>query len=114
MIRKLTGCLFILAFCDNAFAATGFLQGERGSGLNKICYYDGVSGAFTKTIGSTQICPLSADDGRNAGSSSSSNIGMLSGEETNGFNKTCYYSSVRGTFTKTIGSTQICPLNTKQ
>jgi len=36
-----------------------FLSGERVSGMNKICYYDCVSGTRAITIRSTSLCPLS-------------------------------------------------------
>ena len=32
--------------------------GERTSGMNKICYYDCVSGQMAITISSTKLCPL--------------------------------------------------------
>jgi len=36
-----------------------FLQGERISGMNKICYYRCIEGEVAITIGATQLCPLS-------------------------------------------------------
>jgi len=36
-----------------------FLSGERTSGMNKICYYDCVSGTRAITISSVALCPLS-------------------------------------------------------
>ena len=35
-----------------------FLEGERISGLNKICYYDCAGSAAAITIKSYQLCPL--------------------------------------------------------
>ncbi len=127
MIKNSIFFLCILSFSSLSIAGTGFLTGEQTSGLNKICYYEGASGTFSKTIGGVSLCPLSADDGRgpslgtpSIGNSTIqrqrpiSNTGFLSGEITSGLNKTCYYDSVRGTFTKTIGAAQLCPLNAKQ
>tara|TARA_A100000164_G_C21426679_1_gene549141 strand:- start:203 stop:451 length:249 start_codon:yes stop_codon:yes gene_type:complete len=36
-----------------------FLSGEQTSGMNKICFYDCVSGTKSITIGATDLCPLS-------------------------------------------------------
>ena len=110
----------------NVFAGTGFLKTERLSGLNKICFYEGVSGTFTKTISGVALCPLNADDGRgasnnfglgNRNSSSGSSLGgtgFLKTEGTSGMNKTCFYEGVNGTFTKTISAVSLCPLNAQQ
>lgn len=124
--RYLLIVIFVMT-TSTGFAGTGFLKGERTSGLNKICFYEGPSGGFSKTVGSANLCPLSADDGRSPAVGSSgfgsdpyqqqrpiSNTGFLSGERTSGLNKICYYDSPRGTFTKTIGSVQLCPLSAKQ
>lgn len=35
-------------------------------------------------------------------------------ESVSGFNKTCYYSGIRGEFTTTVRSTSICPLTARQ
>ena len=46
----------------NSGAATGggaFLTGQETSGMNRICYYNGVTGSSAMTIGATQLCPLS-------------------------------------------------------
>jgi hypothetical protein len=103
--------LSVISVCS--LAGTGQLTGEQTSGLNKICYYNGVSGSFSKTVSNVSLCPLSADDGKGF-SGTTSNTGFLSGENTSGFNKTCYYNSPRGTFTKTVGSVQLCPQSAKQ
>ena len=122
MVKNLSA-LLLFSFSCASLAGTGFLKGEQTSGLNKICYYEGVSGTFSKTVGAATLCPLSADDGRGSlriGDSSPqrqtpiSNTGFLSGEQTSGLNKICYYDSARGTFTKTVGAAQLCPLNAKQ
>ena len=126
MIRMSVLFLIVLSQFSPTFAATGFLNGEEISGLNKICYYQGASGGFSKTVRAASICPLSADDGRGAsygGSSSNSSAsqrpetsvtGFLSGERTSGLNKICFYDSARGAFTKTVRAAQICPISTKQ
>lgn len=126
-MKRLIASIAILLVSSLSWAGTGFLKGEQTSGLNKICYYEGASGSFTKTIGAVGICPLSADDGRGPAISSPGlgggsiqynqprgNTGFLSGEQTSGLNKICYYDSARGTFTKVVGAAQLCPLNAQQ
>jgi hypothetical protein len=126
-IKGMIAFLFLVT-AGLAHAGTGFLKGEESSGFNKTCYYEGVSGAFTKTVRATQLCPQSADDGRGAtrtsqesrtsgnsnGATSTGTRGQLTGERTSGLNKICYYSSIRGEFTKTIRATQICSLSATQ
>lgn len=110
----------LLASIGSAFAGTGFLKSEETSGLNRICYYDGATGGFAKTISSSSLCPLTADDGRSLSAETSqenksnSTSGFLSGEKTNGLNKTCFYDSARGSFTKNVRPAQICPISANQ
>ena len=39
-------------------AVTCFLEGEKTSGMNKICFYDCLGSAFAITIKATDLCPL--------------------------------------------------------
>ena len=127
MIRRIFAVALLSSFAIFVNAGTGFLNGEETSGLNKICYYDGVNGAFSKTVGVASLCPQSADDGRRFSSSppssrsgappqpsTMSNTGFLSGERSSGLNKTCFYDSPRGAFTKTVGAASLCPQSAKQ
>jgi len=41
-----------------AMATTGFLKGERTSGMNKICIYDVLGSTYTLNVKSTDFCPL--------------------------------------------------------
>jgi len=59
IITKLMMALLIFSAVSNA--ATGFLSGERTSGMNKICYYDVLGSTYTLNIGMTDLCPLSYD-----------------------------------------------------
>lgn len=121
----------LLTFSHMVYAGTGFNTGEQVSGLNKICYYEGASGAFSKTVSAASLCPLSADDGRGLGGGSNygndnstfgessqlyqvRNRGQLSGERSSGLNKICYYDSARGAFTKTVSAASLCPLSATQ
>ncbi len=47
----------LLTMSSLSYAGTGFKTGEQISGFNKICYYDGASGAFSKTVSSISLCP---------------------------------------------------------
>jgi len=85
--------LMFIGFSSESNAETGLLSGDNTSGLNKVCYYNAPSGRFSTTIGSAQLCPLSADNGIGHSYSSTNNSGFLSGQNTSGLNKTCYYNS---------------------
>ena len=64
-MKKLIAALMILAlgyFVLTAYASTCFLSGSRVSGLNRICYYECVSGTAAITISSVELCPLSISD----------------------------------------------------
>lgn len=39
-------------------AETCFYKSDREEGLNRICFYDCVSGTYAMTIKSHQICPV--------------------------------------------------------
>jgi len=58
-LTKVLILLFTLSSIANA--ATGFLTGERTSGMNKICYYDVLGSTYTLNIGAVDLCPLSYD-----------------------------------------------------
>lgn len=59
-MKKIITALLILA-ASTAYA-TGFLSGERTSGMKKICYYDTLSGTVAITISAVELCPLTIDD----------------------------------------------------
>ncbi len=42
-------------------ASICFQSGEQESGMNKICYYDCISGTVAITIGAFELCPLTID-----------------------------------------------------
>ncbi len=42
-----------------AFAGTAFLKYERVSGMTKQCVYDYLGSEYTRTIRSSELCPLS-------------------------------------------------------
>ncbi|MEZ8775918.1 hypothetical protein [Vibrio sp. 10N.247.310.17] len=50
-----------LLFSSIALATTGFLKGERTSGMNKICYYDVLGDTYTLNVSSVELCPLTYD-----------------------------------------------------
>lgn len=37
---------------------TGFLKGEKTTGMTKQCYYDALGSEYTKTYSSVTLCPL--------------------------------------------------------
>lgn len=44
-----------------AYYMTCFLQGEKTSGMNKICFYDCMGSEAAITIGAVELCPLTID-----------------------------------------------------
>ena len=44
---------------EERLAALCLLSGEQVSGMNKICYYDCISGTVAITINWVKLCPLS-------------------------------------------------------
>lgn len=62
-MRNLLVGLFVavmvaLSFAFAGYSETCFSTGEKTSGMNKICYYNCVSGEAAITIKGTQLCPL--------------------------------------------------------
>jgi hypothetical protein len=43
----------------SAYAGTAYLKYERVTGMTKQCVYDYLGNEYTKTIRSTELCPLS-------------------------------------------------------
>ena len=39
-------------------ATTGFLIGEKMSGMNKICFYNVLGSTYTLNVQSCELCPL--------------------------------------------------------
>lgn len=125
MVRVLLAT-FIVLISNSTLAATGFLKGEEVSGLNKICYYNSSRGDFAITQRAASVCRPSADDGGGSNSSNrnvnsgigglrgGSTTGFLEGERVNGLNKTCFYSSASGTFTKNQSAASVCSPSAKK
>ena len=59
MKRIFQTLIVLVSLSIMANAATGFLKGERVSGMNKICYYDVLGSTYTLNIGMVELCPLS-------------------------------------------------------
>ncbi|TDQ56503.1 hypothetical protein EDC45_1908 [Mesocricetibacter intestinalis] len=56
--KILIGLVATLSLISSAYAATGFLKGERTDGMNKICYYDVLGSTYTLNVSSVSLCPL--------------------------------------------------------
>jgi len=56
-VKAVFVALAILAGSGPALAC--FLQGQQTSGMNKICYYQCVSGTKAITVDAVELCPLS-------------------------------------------------------
>lgn len=51
--------LFATLLLTSQLASACFLSGEQTSGMNKICFYDCVSGTKAITVSAVSLCPLS-------------------------------------------------------
>lgn len=63
MKKKLIVVLIIIVFgiIGTAYASTGFLIGQKRSGLYTICYYNCLGSTVAITIKSTKLCPLTIE-----------------------------------------------------
>ena len=98
-----------------------FKTGEETTGLTKQCFYEALGNAYTVTISSIQLCPLSIQipSGgvrNNTGYSTpklrpSGVTAFKIGEQTTGMTKQCFYNALGNVYTKTISSVELCPLS---
>lgn len=51
--------LIVLTASATAFAGTAYLKYERVTGMTKQCVFDYLGNEYTKTIRSSELCPLS-------------------------------------------------------
>ncbi len=58
-MRKLIVIAAAALVSASAFAGTAYLKYERVTGMTKQCVYDYLGNEYTKTIRSTELCPLS-------------------------------------------------------
>ena len=56
-MKKLIALMIVTASVT-AFAGTAFLKYERVTGSTKQCVYDYLGNEYTRTIRSTELCPL--------------------------------------------------------
>ena len=115
-----------LAFCAGTAAGeTCFGNGDSSSGMTKICYYNCIGGRASKTVRSTELCPVSIDVQGTRGQSGlgssnpSSSFGggqtcFKKGEYTDGMNKVCRYDCLGSPAETTIRATELCPLSVKR
>jgi len=58
-MRKLIVIAAAALVSASAFAGTAYLKYERTTGMTKQCVYEYLGNEYTKTIRSTELCPLS-------------------------------------------------------
>jgi len=111
--------LAVLAFgSTGALAAqtvTAFKTGEVTTGMTKQCFYDALGNAYTRTIGSIELCPLSIQVQMRptpvAQPEMRTVTAFKTGEHTTGMTKQCFYDALGSEYTRTIGSVDLCPLS---
>jgi len=123
MKRKIVTLVVAVLLAATAYAGTAFYTGERTSGMNKVCYYDYLGSTYTANVRSYQMCPTSirVEPPSYAPQpyvptippppSLSCSTAFYTGEETTGLTKVCYYDYLGDTYTKTVSSVALCPLN---
>jgi len=105
-----------------AQSMTAFKTGEQTTGMTKQCFYDALGSAYTRTVSSIDLCPLTVQVPTNPTPSQStpsrppvesqpSVTGFKTGEVTTGMTKQCFYDALGSTYTRTISSVELCPLN---
>ena len=104
-----------------AQTVTAYKTGEETTGLTKQCFYDGLGNAYTQTVKSTQLCPLTirvrVTPNRESGPESPTptperptRTAYLTDESTTGSTKQCYYEALGTTYTRTVSSAALCRL----
>lgn len=61
MKKIILGLATIMLLSISAQATTGFLSGERISGMNKMCFYNVLGSTYTLNVKSYDLCPLTYD-----------------------------------------------------
>jgi hypothetical protein len=122
-IRNALLVLAVLGFASTpALAAqtvTAFKTGEQTTGMTKQCFYDALGNAYTLTIKSIELCPLSIQvrlppttaPTRAEPESRTTVTAFKTGEETTGMTKQCFYDALGNAYTRTIKSIELCPLS---
>lgn len=115
--------VFLLPDSAVAQTVTAFKTGERTTGMTKQCFYEGLGNAYTRTVSSVALCPLSikvqAAPKRNQRADPSYSLesrtitAFKTGERTTGMTKQCFYEGLGSAYTKTISSVALCPLSIK-
>ncbi len=121
-VAQLLGVMIIAASADaSAQTVTAFKSGEQTTGMTKQCYYNALGSTHSITINSTQLCPLSiqvqSPPRRQRADSTlppprpRTVTAFKTGERTTGMTKQCFYDALGSEYTRTIGSTELCPLS---
>jgi hypothetical protein len=104
----------------STYSNNSYSSGSSNSPFTKVCNYTCVGSAYSITVGSTDICPLSPPCDPSAGAASKSNTSSGSttcykkNEYTKGMNKVCGYNCLGQPHVITIGAANICPISVKR
>jgi hypothetical protein len=110
-----------LAAPSEAQTTTAFRTGEQVTGMSKQCYYTALGSEYTRTVRSTELCPLSIQVYAGARAPTAppappaSHAGYITayrtGERTTGMTKQCFYDGLGNVYTRTVSSVELCPLS---
>ena len=104
---------------------TGFKTGEQTTGMTKQCFYNALGNTHILTVSSVTLCPLNVQVPLNpaaraarpappaapAASTPATMIAFLTGEQTTGMTKQCFYDALGNIHTRTYSSVALCPLS---
>ena len=128
--RKTLSVLAVLGFAFMGVVAaqqtlTAFKTGEVTTGTTKQCSYDALGNAYTLTLRSIDLCPLSIKVRSPFAPVPVSPIPIVepptprtvtafkTGEVTTGATKQCQYNGLGNTYTRTMRAIDLCPLSIK-
>jgi hypothetical protein len=125
--------LLVLVFGAGALRAqtvTALKTGEVTTGMTKQCYYEYAGTRYTQTFRSIDLCPLSIRvrttpatapvstpparlerDTQRVAPQRATVTAFKTGEQSTGLTKQCYYTFGSNQYTKTVQSTELCPLS---
>ena len=99
-----------------------FNTGEETTGMTKQCFYNALGNAYTRTVRSIDLCPLSIQvpsvPRQNQSTPTAPQpprpmtvMAFKTGERTTGMTKQCFYEALGSAYTRTMSSTALCPLS---
>lgn len=97
---------------------TAFKTGEAVSGMTKQCFYSALGNAYTQTVSSVSLCPLTIQVQATPPVQQpapqinwGAGVAFKTGELNTGMTKQCFYNYLGSQRVITISSAALCPLS---